>query len=277
MPVVRYPPIEELRAATRLLWEWLWRLDEVERARDLLHVLPYVLDDDDTRKQLLALVTSALSHCESPEAYAAAYDSIWEGDTPQTREQIIATAERVPRYVWALQWCQQTGATSFLDLGCGSGVLPLYLALHGIHATGVNLTSRCVQPAIEVATRLGIPADFIYGHSESIEQSADIVGAFEILEHVRDPGALVAAMTRNARKLCLLTTPNGSTTFGTDIWGQNQHDPLTDYGPQIAHIRVYTPARLTAVLAGQGEGQVQVQGNLLMALWVPAGAGASGV
>jgi hypothetical protein len=120
-----------------------------------------------------------------------------------------------------------------------------------------------------VAVRLGLPATFVYGHAEDIDVPADIVVAFEIVEHVRDPAALITSMTRNARRLCMLTTPHGSTCEGKDMWAEWGHGFFDPYGPVIAHIRVYTEARVRALLAGQANVMVQRVGATLIATWTP--------
>lgn len=245
------PDESTLLAAARMLWEWLCRLDETEKARVLLEHLPYLIDDHQDICELRKMTDTMLSHVASREAYEAEYEGIWEAEPPPTRGAIEASAASLPRYGWALSMCQKHGCKSCIDLGAGNGNLVLYLALHGIDGYGVNLTTRCVVAATGVANSLGLSARFIREHAElwQSETPADACCAFEILEHVISPQALIDNMERNVKPggLLLLTTPLGSTTLGWDTWFERNYRIAIPH----THVRAYTERRLRELIGNK--------------------------
>lgn len=242
-----HPPIGALRGAALLLWEWAVRLDEPIQAMYLLNALPYPLADDPAIGERRKITAALLRHLQSPAAYADFYAKIWEGDPP-VREGIEAYARTQARMVWALEECHRVKARHVIDLGSGPGVLTLFLASHGFETIGVNLTAKAVEACNASAKAFDLPARFVLGHAEQMiapEDLADVVIAFEIVEHVGNPAELVAAMERVVRPggLCLMSTPNGSTTIGEDTWRTRDENGGV-LGDPVAHVRVFTPARM---------------------------------
>lgn len=249
------PPIDDLRAAALLLWEWSCRLDEPLRARQLLEALPYVLEHDPALAERRMVTDRMLRHLASPEAYAAFYDGIWESEPPQTREAIVTMGAQCHRAQWALAVCREVGAERVLDLGCGDGTIALSLAAQGLEVVGVNLTARAAAAARRVAESLDLPAVFVSeaaevaGHQRIDGHRADVVIAFEIIEHVVNPQALIGAMEAATISggTCLLSTPNGSTTLGEDTWATRDANGGA-LGDPVAHVRAFTPTRLQALV-----------------------------
>jgi 2-polyprenyl-3-methyl-5-hydroxy-6-metoxy-1,4-benzoquinol methylase len=273
-----FPEMSSLLGSARFLWEWLCRLDETEKARVFLEHLPYLLDDHQDVNEMRHMTDVMLSHAESREAYEAIYEEIWEANPPASLEAIEAGAAQLPRYPWTLRMLQEAGCKYCIDLGSGSGSLVLYLAAHGIEATGINLTTRCVEAANAVAQALSLPCRFFRDDAEHYRtrELADAVCAFEILEHVICPMQLIANMESNVRAggLLLLTTPEGSTTIGCDTWFERNYRIAIPH----THLRAYTERRLRELLGNRCDLKIERQESaagsgvpLLAASWRDGG------
>jgi 2-polyprenyl-6-hydroxyphenyl methylase / 3-demethylubiquinone-9 3-methyltransferase len=92
-----------------------------------------------------------------------------------------------------------------VDLGCGAGLLAPHLAGKGYRHVGVDLT----RSALEQAAAHGVAcvrADVI--RVPLRDGCADVVSAGELLEHVPDPGAVIA-------EACRLLRPGGVLVLDT--------------------------------------------------------------
>lgn len=99
-----------------------------------------------------------------------------------------------------------------LDIGCGGGILTEALAKHGAQATGIDLSKDSLDAAESHARQQGLDIDYRY---ENIEDTAakhagefDAITCMEMLEHVPEPGKVVAACSR-------LLKPGGHAFFST--------------------------------------------------------------
>jgi 2-polyprenyl-6-hydroxyphenyl methylase/3-demethylubiquinone-9 3-methyltransferase len=99
-----------------------------------------------------------------------------------------------------------------VDVGCGGGILTESLAQLGAHVTGIDLSEPLSELARSHAAERGLQVDY---RLESVEQLAenqpesyDIVTCLEVLEHIPNPEAVVAACSR-------LLKPGGHAFFAT--------------------------------------------------------------
>ncbi len=90
-----------------------------------------------------------------------------------------------------------------LDVGCGGGLLAEGMARRGARVTGVDLAPTAVEVARLHALEAGVAVDYRVASAEqmaSAEPAAfDVVTCLEMLEHVPDPAAAVAALARLVR------------------------------------------------------------------------------
>lgn len=99
-----------------------------------------------------------------------------------------------------------------LDVGCGGGILTEALAKCGAQATGIDLSKDSIEAAKLHAAQQGLNIDYRY---ENIEETAskhagefDAITCMEMLEHVPEPGKIIAACSR-------LLKPGGHAFFST--------------------------------------------------------------
>jgi len=99
-----------------------------------------------------------------------------------------------------------------LDVGCGGGILTEALAKCGAQATGIDLSNESIEAAKVHARQQGLDVEYRY---ENIEETAskhagefDAITCMEMLEHVPEPGKIIAACAK-------LLKPGGHAFFST--------------------------------------------------------------
>lgn len=99
-----------------------------------------------------------------------------------------------------------------LDVGCGGGILSESIYFKGANVTGIDLGEKALNVAKLHQLESGAKVDYRLVSVEQLasEQPAsfDVVTCMEMLEHVPDPAAVVAACAR-------LVKPGGSVFFST--------------------------------------------------------------
>jgi 2-polyprenyl-6-hydroxyphenyl methylase / 3-demethylubiquinone-9 3-methyltransferase len=98
-----------------------------------------------------------------------------------------------------------------LDVGCGAGLLCEPLARLGAEVTGVDAAAENIAAAQAHAAGAGLAIDYRCGDVGALGLTGfDLVTSLEVLEHVADPAAFLAAL-RSALApggLMILSTPN---------------------------------------------------------------------
>ena len=99
-----------------------------------------------------------------------------------------------------------------LDVGCGGGILSESMYFKGAEVVGIDLGEKALNVAKLHQLESGAKVDYQYIAVEELatQQSAsfDVVTCMEMLEHVPDPAAIIAACAR-------LVKPGGSVFFST--------------------------------------------------------------
>jgi 2-polyprenyl-6-hydroxyphenyl methylase/3-demethylubiquinone-9 3-methyltransferase len=91
------------------------------------------------------------------------------------------------------------GGLAVLDVGCGGGLLSEPLARMGARVTGIDATEALVGAAQAHAFAEGLDIDYRTATAEEVEGSFDAVIALEVIEHVADADAFIAACVRLVR------------------------------------------------------------------------------
>lgn len=120
----------------------------------------------------------------------AAIDAHWQGDSRSVRPLAGKHA---------------------LDVGCGAGLLCEPLARLGAEVAGVDAAAENIAAAKDHAAGAGLAIDYRCGDVSTLGLAGyDLVTSLEVIEHVADPEAFVAAL-RSALApdgLMILSTPN---------------------------------------------------------------------
>ena len=99
-----------------------------------------------------------------------------------------------------------------LDVGCGGGILSESLATSGAKVTGIDLADKSLQVAKLHKLESGVQVEYrkVAVEDLAVELPAhfDVVTCMEMLEHVPDPAAVVAACAQ-------LVKPGGYVFFST--------------------------------------------------------------
>lgn len=144
-----------------------------------------------------------------------------------------------------------------LDIGCGGGILTESLAKADAKACGLDLASDVLTVAREHATSQNLAIDY---HCMSVENFAqhypkqfDVITCMELLEHVPDPPAVIAAcaqLLKPGGQLFLSTLNRNLKSFLLAIMGAEY---VLNLVPQGTHdyAKFITPAELSRFLREQ--------------------------
>ncbi|MGE8214164.1 MULTISPECIES: bifunctional 2-polyprenyl-6-hydroxyphenol methylase/3-demethylubiquinol 3-O-methyltransferase UbiG [unclassified Stenotrophomonas] len=155
------------------------------------------------------------------DKFAALATRWWDADGPQKPLHALNPV----RLKYVADRASLRGA-KVLDIGCGGGLLSEALAKEGAQVTAIDLAPELVKVARLHSLESGVSVDYRVQAAEDLaaEQPGgfDVVTCMEMLEHVPDPGAIIAACHRLLRpggKLFLSTINRTPAAFAVAIVG----------------------------------------------------------
>jgi len=122
-------------------------------------------------------------------------------------------------------WVALRGAR-VLDVGCGGGILSEALAAAGAEVLGIDLAARVLEVARLHRHESGLRVEYrevsVEALAAEMPSAFDAITCMEMLEHVPDPGSVVAAcaaLLRPGGRLVLSTLNRTPLAFGVAIVG----------------------------------------------------------
>ena len=168
------------------------------------------------------------------------------GANPPTRNRVYDRAVLPPltiggslRYDIVRRRLQELPIRSVLEIGPGMGALAARLALR-YEYVGVELDAESARIATSRLTRLG-RGRIVNGTSADIDESFDLVCAFEVLEHIEDDASALREWRERIR-------PDGWLTLSVPAW-QSRWGSLDEHA---GHFRRYERAQMRSLLLESG-------------------------
>lgn len=132
---------------------------------------------------------------EELDKFSALANRWWDPDGPQKPLHALNPA----RLQYVAERVRLDGAR-VLDVGCGAGLLSEAMALAGAEVTAIDLAADLIRVARLHARESGADIDYRVQSAEALAEAEpggfDAVTCMEMLEHVPDPGAVLAACAR---------------------------------------------------------------------------------
>jgi 2-polyprenyl-3-methyl-5-hydroxy-6-metoxy-1,4-benzoquinol methylase len=129
-----------------------------------------------------------------------------------------------------------------LEIGCGYGYATELLADLGYETIGTDISAHAIQRAREAIRRRDVSFECWDATTAwSADASFDLIAAFEVVEHLADPGTAIQKWYSllNRGGALLLTTPN-------------RLGPAARYWLDPTHLSVLTPHRWKATVTAAG-------------------------
>lgn len=174
-------------------------------------------------------------------------------------DQITAEFGRDPKAARPLEGLR------LLDIGCGGGLLSEPMARLGATVVGVDAAPRNIPVARIHAEQSGLEIDYRAGTAEALVNDGevfDVVLNMEVIEHVADPAAYLAAchaLLRPGGLMICSTLNRNAKSFLLAIVGAEH---VLRWLPKGTHEwrKFITPAELEALLRGAGFAPVDATG-----------------
>ncbi len=121
-----------------------------------------------------------------------------------------------PRFLFRkynlLRELKKLDAKSFLDVGCGSGGMTCAVTKHmGYRSWGIDFSKKSITNAKSLKMKYGLRKYPIFEvadvKNKKLSNKADIVGCFEVLEHVSDDKTLLKELVDLSNRYVIISVP----------------------------------------------------------------------
>jgi 2-polyprenyl-6-hydroxyphenyl methylase/3-demethylubiquinone-9 3-methyltransferase len=148
-----------------------------------------------------------------------------------------------------------------LDAGCGAGLLCEPLARLGADVTGVDSAPENIAVAAEHAAGQRLAIRYVAGEVAALDGVYDLVCSMEVIEHVTDPAAFVAALAAKLAPggLMLLSTPNRTPLSQAGLVTLAERFGMVPEGTHHWE-QFITPDELDGLLEGAGLQRIAIKG-----------------
>lgn len=142
------------------------------------------------------------------------------------------------------------------DIGCGGGLASLPLARMGAAVAGIDASPEAIGAASAQAKAQGVSITFQVDSVETLAdraaRPADLIIALEIIEHVADVRAFLAAIGQLVRPGGLLILSSINRTAMARALALNLAERVLKWAPEGAHDyeKLVKPEEITAALPG---------------------------
>ena len=219
-----------------------------------------------TDEALPGTATSVVS--EEIAQFAAQAGRWWDPDGPEAMlHKLNPVRLAYVRDMIDQHWqCDEHGfrpldGRTALDVGCGAGLLAEPLARFGARVTAIDAAAELVTVARAHAAGQGLAIDYCHAAVEDIGGRFDLVTCMEVIEHVADPRAFLAALAARLAPggLMILSTPNRT------AWSKLLMVTIAEGIGQIPKgthdfCKFITPDEMKAMLAAAGLAVIDCEG-----------------
>jgi 2-polyprenyl-6-hydroxyphenyl methylase/3-demethylubiquinone-9 3-methyltransferase len=148
-----------------------------------------------------------------------------------------------------------------LDVGCGAGLLAEPLSRLGANVTAVDASPELIAAARLHARGQGLDIDYRVSTVEELDGQFDLVTSMEVIEHVADPRAFVAALAARMAPdgLMILSTPNKTALSKLLMIGVGEGIGAIPKGTHDFD-KFVTPEQLKVLLAQAGLKCIDIEG-----------------
>ncbi len=245
----------EARRLVLSLREMLVRFDENLAAHTLLQeCVPYVCEGDPEIDRAREEQRLKVQHIIDPEKYAPYYRSNIHEKPFEDQYQMAPEEahEYLHRVAFLREWLEgQETPPRLLDVACNDGWMAQNLEGLFESYLGLDLNPDCIRRAVGRKTP---ETHWLTAYAEKAAEATrgrcgtyDVVVAYELVEHVRDPDALLHAMASVCKPggSLFVSTPLGACTGGAlDRWWVVE---------PAGHVRAFTVRSFHELLSRHGE------------------------
>ena len=189
-----------------------------------------------------------LSGLDNPPEPASAVDALF-GWIPKGR-QWAPSLRYLLRRARVLEALRSVSGSNLLEVGCGGGTLLIELSKRGFTCTGLETSAEAISLARDLVEDSGSRVRLVGAPSVSWDENFDVVGAFDVLEHIDDDAAAVGqwvSWMKPGGKL-VVTVPAHPGRWGPgDVWAGHYRryartqlvNLIQAHGLEVDHVECY--------------------------------------